>query len=245
MSVRENVEYVLERVEAARVRSGRRDDVIQLMAVTKTQSYAAVQEAYQSGIRLFGENRVQEAREKFGRPPAESELHLIGHLQRNKAAMVPGLFSAVQSIDSTRTARALEEAVSRARQDPVEGAGTADAAAPLDIYLEVNTSGEDSKFGYRSLDALLRDAEEVARMSFVRVVGLMTIAPFTPDEGILRKSFAELRRSFETLRTAFPELPLTELSMGMSNDFEIAVEEGSTLLRLGTILFGSRPRGPK
>ncbi len=227
------------------MRSGRQDDNLRLMGVTKTRSYAAVEEAYQAGIRLFGENRVQEAQEKYTRLPAEGELHLIGHLQRNKARTVPGLFSAVQSVDSTRTARALDEAVSRARQEQLEGQEAATPGAPLDIFLEVNTSGESSKFGYRSLDALLRDTEEIAGMSHLRIAGLMTIAPFTSDEGVVRKSFAELRKSFETVRSSFPDLPLTELSMGMSNDFEIAVEEGSTLLRLGTILFGSRPGSPK
>ncbi|MFP4431292.1 MAG: YggS family pyridoxal phosphate-dependent enzyme [Spirochaetaceae bacterium] len=251
MSVRENLEHVFDRLEAAKRRAGRESDTVRLMAVTKTQSYAAVQEAYQAGVRLFGENRVQEAQEKYATTPAGSELHLIGHLQRNKARMVPGLFVAVQSIDGSRTARALEEAVSRS-EGPGGSAGSAygkgdpggPVSAPLDIFLEVNTSGEESKFGYRNNDDLLRDTEEIARMRHLRIVGLMTIAPFTAEEPRLRMSFRTLRRSFEKLRSEFPELPLTELSMGMSNDFEIAVEEGSTLVRLGTILFGSRPGGP-
>lgn len=239
MSVRENLKYVFDRLEAAKSRSGRQGDPVRLMAVTKTQSYAAVEDAYQAGVRLFGENRVQEAQEKYTAIPLGSELHLIGHLQRNKARMVPGLFGAVQSIDSSRTARALEEAVSRS-----SGPGGESVSGPLDIFLEVNTSGEESKFGYREIAALLRDTEEIARMRYLRIVGLMTIAPFTPEEPRLRKSFQALRRAFETLRSEFPELPLTELSMGMSNDFEIAVEEGSTLVRLGTVLFGSRAGGP-
>ncbi len=240
MSVRENLEHVFDRLEAAKRRSGRENDTVRLMAVTKTQSYAAVQEAYQAGVRLFGENRVQEAQEKYATTPAGSELHLIGHLQRNKARMVPGLFGAVQSIDGSLTARALEEAVSRSEGPAAAAAGS----TPLDIFLEVNTSGESSKFGYRKIDDLLRDTEEIARMRYLRIVGLMTIGPFTSEETLLRKSFSALRRSFERLRAEFPELPMSELSMGMSNDFEIAVEEGSTLVRLGTILFGSRPGGP-
>jgi uncharacterized pyridoxal phosphate-containing UPF0001 family protein len=144
-------------------------------------------------------------------------------------------------------ARALEEAVSRSGGPGAATGGEGAPAAgstPLDIFLEVNTSGEASKFGYRNVDDLLRDTEEIARMRYLRIVGLMTIGPFTSEETPLRKSFSALRRSFERLRAEFPALPLTELSMGMSNDFEIAVEEGSTLVRLGTILFGSRPGGP-
>lgn len=239
MVIRKNLEDVLERIEGAKARAGRRDPGPRLMAVTKTQTFEAVQEAYDSGLRLFGENRVQEAAEKFSSPPEGSEVHLIGHLQRNKARQVPGLFSAVHSIDSVRTARAL----TRALADSAAGASDdhrESISGSLDILLEVNTSGEESKFGYRDVDSLLRDAEEIAAMPQLRIVGLMTMAPFVSDEALLRRSFSQLRDTLRRLQQELPELPATELSMGMSNDFEIAVEEGSTVLRLGTVLFGDR-----
>ncbi len=229
MSVQENLAEVLERINAAKARGRRHGESVRVMAVSKTRSAEEIDEARGCGLSLFGENRVQEAMEKYATARQETELHLIGHLQRNKARHVPGLFSAVQSIDSNRTAKALNDAVASAGH-----------SHRIDIYLEVNISGEASKHGYRDLETLQREVETIATMEHLRIVGLMTLAAFTNDESVLRRSFSGLREQLHRLQGRFAELNITELSMGMSNDYEIAVEEGSTMVRLGTVLFGPR-----
>lgn len=219
--------------ESAR-RVGRDAGEVRIMAVTKNHPLEAVQECLDAGISLFGENRVQEAQEKYAesflRGVEAPELHLIGHLQRNKAKLVPDLFSAVQSIDAERTARALSQACA-ARN------------LRMQVYLEVNTSGEESKQGVRDEDALLRLVEGVAQFPELEICGLMTIAPFTREESVLRESFRRLRVLRDRAAARFPEQPIRELSMGMTNDYRIAVEEGSTMLRIGTGLLGARTYG--
>jgi hypothetical protein len=222
------------------------------MAVTKNHPISAVTECLEAGISLFGENRVQEAREKFGQSPESSsggtdrsdrigtvELHLIGHLQRNKAKLVPGLFSAVQSIDAERTLAALAKAVAPAGVGESEPARVSKEAR-IDVYVEVNTSREASKHGVTSEDELFRLVEAAATYGAFRVRGLMTIAPFTNDEALLRRSFRRLYHLRDEVNARFPEAGTTELSMGMTNDYRIAVEEGSTMLRIGTGLLGAR-----
>lgn len=197
------------------------------MAVTKLKTADVVEEAYKAGLRLFGENRVQEAAEKFTGFHSDAELHIIGHLQTNKVKKAVEIASCVQSIDKLKTALELEKRC-------------AAAGRVMDIYLEYNTSGEESKSGYRSRDAMYKDIEELSPLAHLRIRGLMTIGPFTDDEERIRGAFRELRGLFEGVKRTYPDLPLSELSMGMTSDFEIAVEEGSTLVRIGTALFGSR-----
>ncbi len=218
---------VRERITAAALRAGRDPSLVRVMAVTKTFPVAAVEAAMAAGMDLFGENRVQEAQEKFTGLAGRYELHLVGHLQRNKARPAAQLFRCVQSIDKVETAEALS------RQSVSLGKA-------MDVLLEVNTSGEDSKSGFRSRDELLRGLEAIAGLAGLRVRGLMTVGPLTGDQDRVRKAFSTLAALFREISASRPDAAFDVLSMGMSGDFEIAVEEGSTMVRLGTALLGER-----
>ena len=227
--LRRRLRQVRDRVAAAAARSGRRGDAVRVMAVTKTQPRAALEAAAAAGLHLLGENRVQEAAAKLDPPPAGAEVHLIGHLQRNKARAAARLFHTVQSIDKLTTAQALQDALVT-----TEGA--------MDVLLELNTSGEAAKHGFADAAELRRALEAIARLDRLQVRGLMTMAVWSADAGAVRGCFRTLRRLFEELA---PDRPgFDTLSMGMSGDFEIAVEEGATLVRLGTVLFGPRAAAP-
>jgi PLP dependent protein len=221
------LEAVRERISAAAKRAGRQPGDIRLMAVTKNFPPETVLEAQAAGLDLFGENRVQEAEEKFGGTAARPELHLIGHLQRNKARIAAGLFACVQSIDKIETAQALS-------------ARCSELGRTMDILLEVNTSGEESKSGFRTREDLLSSLDVIASLPSLRVRGLMTVGPLEASESGVRSSFSALRRIFEDLRAQGSLRQCDTLSMGMSGDFEMAIEEGSTLVRIGTALFGAR-----
>jgi PLP dependent protein len=228
MSIREALADVRRRMDAAARRAGRNPSDVRLMAVTKTFPREAVLEALEAGLGLFGENRVQEAEEKYAEVPGRPELHLIGHLQRNKAKAASGLFSCVQSIDKLETAEALD-------------VRCAERGVGMDVLLELNTSGEESKSGFLDRDCLLRCLDAMRRLGHLRVRGLMTVGPLGGDETRIRESFTRLRMLYEELKAG--GVPgLDTLSMGMSGDFEVAIEEGSTLVRVGTALFGSRGR---
>ena len=229
MLLRRRLRQTRARVAAAAARAGRSAGEVRIMAVTKTQPRAALEAALNAGLDLFGENRVQEAAAKLEPPPPPAEVHLIGHLQRNKARVAARLFHAVQSIDKPATAQALQRAL--------EATG-----GTIDVLLELNTSGEPAKHGFASPDELRRSLEEIEALDRLRVRGLMTMAVWSTDAGAVRGCFRTLRRLFEELA---PERPAFDtLSMGMSGDFEIAVEEGATLVRLGTVLFGPRAGPP-
>ncbi|MFP4373470.1 MAG: YggS family pyridoxal phosphate-dependent enzyme [Spirochaetaceae bacterium] len=227
MSVAEHVREVQEDISEICIRAGRDPAEVTLMAVTKNQNASAVTQAYEAGVRCFGENRVQEAASKYRERPADLDVQLIGHLQRNKAKSAVGLFSTVQSIDRTETAEALHRHCSA-------------AGSRMRVLLEVNTSGEESKYGVVGADALRAVLDGVIKLESLDPVGLMTLAPFTTDEQAIRRSFRELYRLFTMVARSYPELDFSVLSMGMTNDYAIAVEEGSTMVRLGTRLFGSR-----
>jgi pyridoxal phosphate enzyme (YggS family) len=231
--VADRIARVEERLEAACRRAGRKREEVRLMAVTKFHPAEAVEEAWRGGLRLFGENRVQEAGEKF--PPLRTgraglELHLIGTLQRNKAKAAAALFDCVESVDRDSLLETL-------------GGLTAGRGKPLPVLLELHT-GEESKAGYPDADALCRAAEKALGFPGLRVSGLMTMAPFTSSKEAVRASFRALAGARAFLRARFPDSEAVSwdcLSMGMSGDFETAVEEGSTLVRIGTALFGERP----
>ncbi len=228
----DNLRSVRERIDAAANRAGRRPEDIRLMAVTKTFPLPYIEVARQAGLTLFGENRIQEAQGKY-QPLAddpELELHLIGHLQRNKAKTAAPLFRCVQSIDKLATAEALNRHCS-------------DLARKMDILLELNTSGEETKFGFDDAEQLWAACGDIARLDCLQIRGVMTVGPFTTDKDRMRRSFAFLRECRDGLRSRYPELSLDVLSMGMSGDFEVAIEEGSTMVRLGTALFGTRGGG--
>lgn len=230
--VGDRVHEALARVAQASRRAGRSPEDVSLLAVTKFHPVEAVLAAYDAGVRVFGENRVQEAQSKYtdflaSRPDAC--VHMIGHLQGNKVKKAVELFRCVESVD---TREILQEIAKRA----------ADSGRRVDILLELHT-GEQSKSGFPDRGSILEACSLVGSLPSVRLRGLMTMAPFTDDSVPVRASFRELRSVFEEIASSrsFPDFDT--LSMGMSNDFEIAVEEGSTLLRLGTILFGPRSPG--
>jgi pyridoxal phosphate enzyme (YggS family) len=213
---------VREKIDGAVARGGHRQQVA-IVAVTKTYGPEAVHAAWEAGVRDVGENRVQEAVGKMEAVDVPMRWHLIGHLQRNKARAAES-FALVHSVDSARLADALcAVGVARGRS--------------LDVLIQVNSSGETSKGGYTP-DELLVEAERLTTLTGVRVRGVMTMAPLTNDEGVLRATFAGARAA--RLLLADVGHPAVELSMGMSNDYEIAVEEGATMVRLGTVLFGAR-----
>jgi pyridoxal phosphate enzyme (YggS family) len=213
---------VMEKIERARQQGGY-GQTVTIVAVTKTYGPDAPVAAWDAGLRDVGENRVQEALGKMTQAQVPLRWHLIGHLQRNKVKQLDG-FHLVHSMDSARLADALSShGVARGR--------------PLDVLLQVNVSGEGTKGGYEPAD-VEREAERLRSLPGLVVRGVMTMAPFDADVGMLRKVFGGARRCGEQLRAAGH--PATELSMGMSGDYEVAVGEGATLVRLGTVLFGAR-----
>ena len=216
------VAEVRSTIEQARVRGGRGQEVT-IVAVTKTYGADAAVAAWESGMKDVGENRVQEALSKMKEMSVPLRWHLIGHLQRNKVKQLDG-FHLVHSMDSARVCDALD-------------AYGRDRGRPMDVLVQVNVSGEGTKGGYEPAD-VEREAERLAAMPGLVVRGVMTMAPFDASEMTLRRVFGGARASAETLRAA--GLPATELSMGMSGDYVVAVEEGATLVRLGTVLFGAR-----
>lgn len=223
------MERIEERIQQACSRSGRERSEVRLMGVSKFQALPKVEEAWNAGLRLFGENRVQEAAEKFREFKArlpETELHLIGALQRNKARAAVSLFDAIDSVDRETLIDEL-------------GALTNARETALPILLELHTA-EDSKAGFPNLDSLYHAAEKVYAYPGLALSGLMTMAPFTSDERLIRAAFRALSGARDKLAARFPDYAWSCLSMGMSNDFEIAIEEGATLIRIGTALFGER-----
>ncbi len=218
----ERLQDVRERIARAVSRGGHGQRV-EIVAVTKTHGPDAVQAAWDCGIRSVGENKVQEALAKMDAVAVPVAWHLIGHLQRNKAKFAMR-FSMFHALDSDRLADALHQVAER------EG-------RRLRVLVQVNVSGEESKGGH-AMDALRREAERLAGMPWLEVAGVMTMAPFDASEATLRSCFAGARAARDVVRDAGH--PALELSMGMSNDFELAVEEGATMVRLGTILFGER-----
>jgi hypothetical protein len=226
--LRQRIDAVQERIAKAAARAGRRVDEVQLVAVSKSHPAGQIAAAYDAGLRVFGENRVQEAQEKIplvGRPAV---WHLVGHLQSNKAAAAARLFHLIHSVDDAPLARRLDRAA-------------AGLGRPLEILVQVNVAGEDVKSGIEP-DRLRPLLEEIARdCGTLRVRGLMTIPPLHPDPEKSRPHFARLRELAAFARSwGLPGAGLDELSMGMTDDFPVAIEEGATLVRIGRALFGER-----
>jgi pyridoxal phosphate enzyme (YggS family) len=217
------------RIEDAALRARRPGADVEIVAVTKGHPASVLRDVAASGLPIIGENRVDEAELKFrvlGRLGVR--WHMIGHLQRNKARRAVQLFEVIESVDSLRLARKLASEAERARLEELE------------ILLEVNASGEATKGGFAGEEVLVA-AAEIVTLERIQVAGLMTMAPFTSDEEALRGVFRRTRELFERCGREVRGFEARTLSMGMSNDFEIAVEEGSTRLRLGTVLIGPRP----
>ncbi len=225
--LQENLTRIRSRIDQACERSGRQPDSVRLMAVSKNQSPELVAQAASAGLTLFGENRIQEAKVKIPLCPSQLEWHFIGHLQSNKSRDAVSLFHVVQGVDSLALAEELQKQ-------------TLKQARSLPILLEVNVAGESSKFGWNP-DRLLAELLQLNALPRLVVQGLMTIAPYAVDPEQVRPIFRRLRE----LRDRCTDLlgaPLPVLSMGMSGDLEVAIEEGATLVRVGTALFGERPR---
>jgi hypothetical protein len=216
------------RIAAACRRAGRARAEVRLMAVSKTHPASAIREAAAAGQMLFGENRVQEFDAKRAELPQGIEVHLIGHLQSNKAAKAAGIFSAIDTLDSLRLLERVNDAAKLSTQ-------------PLPVLLEIKLSEEVAKTGFSPASSELRQAlERASSLQHVRVRGLMTVAPLDENPEKARACFRRLRNLRDELMRMYPRIDLLELSMGMSGDFEIAIEEGSTLVRIGTALFGAR-----
>lgn len=228
MAIRENLLRIQERIAGAAQRSGRRPEDITLIAVSKTHPAIAIQEAYQAGVRHFGENRVQEWEVKrVGTNNLAATWHLIGHLQSNKAAKAAKLFHTVDSVDDFALAQKLDRTKAEAN-----------LSGKLRVLLEVRVVREETKSGVE-IAALPELAEKVAAFPHLDLAGLMCIPPYLLEAEQLRPYFRRLRELREELKTKLG-LPLPVLSMGMSHDFEVAIEEGATEVRVGTALFGGR-----
>ena len=228
-ALKQNLASVQERIAAAAASVGRDPNEITIVAVTKTHPYEVVQEALDCGLRVFGENRVQEALLKFAprdeRP--NEQVHLLGALQGNKARRASAFFDMIESLDRADIAQDLERHLAEAN------------AAPLPALVEVNISGEAQKSGVAPQD-LHAMADFLASCPHLAPRGLMTVAAYGASEADLRRSFAQLRELRDALAQRYPAADWRELSMGMSDDFEAAIREGATIIRLGRALFGSR-----
>ena len=231
--MQKEVELVREKIRLACDRAGRDSETVLLLGVSKTKPYSALQEAYSYGIHDFGENKVQEIREKYEMMREDSlmkdcppHFHMIGTLQKNKVKYLPGKVVLIHSVDSLPLSLTIEKEYAKKE-------------TTAKILLEVNVAKEASKSGF-SLEELEAVVTELAKLPHVLVCGLMTVAPFTEDAEENRPVFRALREALFSLQKKFPALPLTELSMGMSGDYEVAVEEGATIVRVGSFIFGER-----
>ena len=225
MSVAENVLRVHSCVDQAAKKTGRSLKDITIVAVTKGVPLEAVLEAKAAQVSVFAENRIQEAQMKV--PQAAAEWHLVGHLQSNKIAPALELFSLIQSVDSVRLAKMIQEAAVAAQKT-------------VSVLLEINISGEEQKYGFAP-EEIYNAADAITAFSNIRVLGLMGIAPNTQEVEARRAAFKKLKSIFSVCKTLkAPNFEMKHLSMGMSSDFEIAIEEGSNMVRLGQAIFGER-----
>jgi hypothetical protein len=225
--VKENLAEVEERIKLACKRAGRDRREVTLVAVSKTKPVSMIEEAYAAGIREFGENRVQEICEKYDKLPEDARWHMIGHLQRNKVKQVIDKAVLIHSVDSLRLAEQIEEEAVK-------------ADCTVDILLEVNVADEESKYGFK-----LEEAEEAVRkialLPHIKIKGFMTIAPFVENSEENRTIFKKLYQLYVDIEEKnIDNVNMSVLSMGMTGDFETAIEEGATLIRVGTGIFGTR-----
>jgi pyridoxal phosphate enzyme (YggS family) len=242
----ENLASVRERIELAASRAGRRAEEITLIAVSKTHSARKVQELYEAGVRHFGENRVQERESKLPHVAGlDAKWHMIGHVQKNKAARAAGLFDSIDSVDSAALAEKLDRAREEFNPESTENSKTSTESVHfasgnlLRVLIEVKLDPEPAKSGVKSDDAP-RLLEALMRMPHLDLRGLMGVPPYFDNPEEARPHFRRLRELRDAIRTQMGAELLPVLSMGMSHDFEIAIEEGATEVRVGTALFGER-----
>ena len=223
----ENLRDVEKRIEEACKRCNRDPKEVTLIAVSKTKPVEMLQEVYDAGARNFGENKVQEIMDKYDHLPQDIHWHMIGHLQRNKVKYIVDKVQMIHSVDSLRLAETIDKEAKKKN-------------VTVPILIEVNVAEEDSKFGL-SLEEVTALAEEISKLSNIRVCGLMTVAPFVEDPEENREVFRSLKKlSVDIAAKNINNVTMSVLSMGMTNDFEVAVEEGATMVRVGTAIFGAR-----
>ena len=226
-SIAENLERVREQIAEAAAKVGRAAGEIELLAIAKTHPAEKVREAIEAGQTLFGESRVQEARAKIPELPSNLRWHFVGHLQKNKIRHALPLFEMIHSVDSLGLAQDINRIAEEDRMHPR-------------VLLEVNVAGEGSKFGFKS-ETLRAEMESLLALPRLSILGLMTIPPLAEEAEASRKYFVQLRMLRDRLQKEF-RVDLVQLSMGMTQDFPVAIEEGATLVRVGTAIFGERTR---
>lgn len=227
--IQENLHKIEEQIAAACQRSGRSIDEVTLIAVSKTMPAEALREAYQAGVREFGENKVQELLTKAPELPSDIHWHMIGHLQKNKVRQIVGNTVLIHSVDSIGLAKEIEKEAAKKN-------------VGADILLEVNVAGEESKYGF-SPDEVLEAAIQIAQLSHVHIKGLMTIAPFVENSEENRDVFCKLNQLYVDIKSKnIDNVNMSVLSMGMTGDYVTAIEEGATMIRVGTGIFGTRTR---
>lgn len=225
------IEDILEKISLACDKSARTPSDVKLMAVSKFHPVEEILQAYDCGLKLYGENRVQEACSKFSeilQIKPDVDLHLIGSLQRNKVKNIIPICSCIQSLDRIELAQEIQKQCEK-------------IGKKINVLFEIHT-GEDSKSGYQNIDDVKKTLDYILSLenSFLVPTGFMTMAPFTNNESEIRNSFVTLRNLRDKIQSEYSDFNFSELSMGMSQDFKIAIEEGSTLVRIGTAIFGER-----
>ncbi len=221
------ISSILDEITAACRKAGRDPHEVKLVAVSKNFAPEVIAEAYRLGLRTFGENRVQELKSKKPQLPADIEWHMIGTLQRNKVKDIVGEVALIHSVDSFSLAKEISKQVLKRNIES-------------DILLQVNVAGESSKHGFSPAE-VLEAVEEICVLPGIKIKGLMTIAPYADNPEEVRPVFRQLRKLAESLEGLdLPNLQMQELSMGMSNDFAVAIEEGATIVRIGSLIFGNR-----
>ena len=227
MMIKENIAAVEEKIQAACQRAGRNPDEITLIAVSKTKPVEAIREAIQTGMADFGENKVQELTQKMDTITDNVRWHMIGHLQKNKVKYIVGRVALIHSVDSLSLAEKIQE-------ESVKKNVT------VNILVQVNISGEESKFGTKA-QAAMELVQNIAKLPNIRIQGLMTIAPFVENPEENRLYFRNLRKLAVDIKSKnIDNVTMNTLSMGMTGDYEVAVEEGATMVRVGTGIFGER-----
>ncbi|MCD7868527.1 MAG: YggS family pyridoxal phosphate-dependent enzyme [Clostridiales bacterium] len=223
----DNYTQVLKNIEAACRRAGRDPEEVTLIAVSKTKPVEMLQEVYNAGARVFGENKVQEIMDKYDQMPSDVRWHMIGHLQRNKVKYIVDRVAMIHSVDSVRLAQAIEQEAAR-------------KGVTVPVLVEVNVGEEESKFGL-SVKEVLPFVEETSAYPHLRISGLMTIAPYVEDPEDNRAIFRTLKKlSVDIAGKNIDNVSMSVLSMGMTGDYQVAVEEGATMVRVGTGIFGAR-----
>ncbi len=225
--IKENIEIVEKNIQAACDRAGRDRQSVTLIAVSKTKPVSDIRQAMEAGMRVFGENKVQEIRDKTQEITDNVDFHMIGHLQANKVKYLPGKVVMIHSVDNVKLAMEIEKQFAKADMT-------------VDVLIEVNMAGEDTKFGLSPKEAA-DFVKEISSLSHLNIRGLMTIAPYTDDPESNRIYFKGLRELKDSINAMdIPNVHMDTLSMGMTGDYEVAIEEGATFVRVGTGIFGER-----